>query len=923
SKHLVCPVCSKSYEKPGANTFSFNSPIGACPTCRGFGRIQGIDYSLVIPDTSLSLEDGAIKPWTTPANRECFEDMMRYAPKFNVRTDVPFAELTEREKSWVIDGETGWSGNWRRQWYGLKHFFEYLETKTYKMHIAVLLSRYRTYLKCPTCLGARLKDDWLAWRVGDAEDAKKATAGLSDFRRFKPRTATFDDETLEKLPGLNIYDLMRLPLANLKTFADALLEKETDNSPARLVLQAISTRLTYLNDVGLGYLTLDRQSRTLSGGEVQRIALTTALGTSLVNTLFVLDEPSVGLHPQDMQRINGILKKIRDAGNTLVIVEHDPDVMLEADFIYDMGPGPGDAGGEIVFQGTPAKLLQSQTLTGRYLRENTLKRQNATRPIAAEGPFLELKGATEHNLKNIDVRFPHARFSVVTGVSGSGKSTLIENVLVPALKKARHEATEAPGAFRTISGFEAFEEIVFVDQSALGRTSRSNPVSYVGAFDAIRKLFVKTETAQMRGYTPGTFSFNSGDGRCPVCGGNGFERVEMMFLSDVYLTCPECSGKRYRPEILEVTIRRGERTLNIADVLDLTVDTACELFADDKAVIRLLEPLRKVGLGYLKLGQPVPTLSGGEAQRLKIAGFLAQNETDRPSLYLFDEPTTGLHFADIAKLLASLNELVDAGHTVIVIEHNLDVIAQADWVVDLGPEGGDAGGTVVYEGSAKGLVRCERSHTAQALTRALEKVQSVSSAEPSKAEKPYEAIEVRGAREHNLKNISVDIPHNRFTVVTGVSGSGKSTLAFDVIFKEGQRRYLESLNAYARSVVQPASKPEVDGIYGIAPTVAIEQRTSRGGVKSTVATMTEIYHFLRLLFVKLGTQYCPDCNLEVGTRTPEEIAHEIRKRHAGVGVKLYAPLVISRKGIYKDLAAWANKRGYSELRVDGKTVSTA
>ena len=925
SADLSCPDCGIHFQKPGATSFSFNSPVGACPVCRGFGRVQDFDYSLAIPDDTLSLSSGAVKIFTTPANQECYLDMMRLAPRFDIRTEIPFRELSEREKNWVINGEPGWSGRWKTQWYGLKNFFKYLETKVYKMHVAVFLSKYRTYLPCPSCHGARLKDEWLYWRVGSSDDTQACLHGLIRFRRFKPGSVTMPEAVFENLPGLNLFDLMSLPLENLKIFMDRLLSRTDKKNPSKVVLEAICSRLSYLNDVGLGYLTLDRQSRTLSGGEVQRIALTTALGASLVNTLFVLDEPSVGLHPRDMDRIIRILKKIRDAGNTLVIVEHDPDVMLSADLIYDMGPGPGDQGGQIVFKGTPSEIMQSDTLTGRFLREEFRPGGKKARPVDSGTAFLELRGAREHNLKNITVRFPKQRFSVVTGVSGSGKSTLIENVLVPAILKARKEPAEQPGAFESVAGFEDFAEVTFVDQSAIGRSSRSNPASYVGAFDAIRNIFVKDEVARARGYTPGTFSFNSGDGRCPACKGSGYERVEMMFLSDVLLTCPECGGKRFRPEVLEITVERKGRTMNIADVLDLTVDTACSLFESDNAVIRLLEPLRKVGLGYIRLGQSVSTLSGGEAQRLKIAGYLAEKSLLH-SLFIFDEPTSGLHFADTQKLMNALEELVDNGSTVIVIEHNLDVVNAADWVVDLGPEGGERGGEVVYEGPIEGLLQEKRSYTAQALVNLRTRQNTVrkNQAPQNIQEKaaPYDSITVRGAREHNLKNISLKIPHNAFSVVTGVSGSGKSTLAFDVIFREGQRRYLESLNAYARSVVQTASAPDVDSITGIAPTVAIEQRTSRGGLKSTVATMTEIYHFLRLLFVRLGTQMCPDCRIEVSQQSPEEIASKILRRYKDRDIVIYAPLVIRRKGIYKDIAKWASGKGYKTLRVDGKIVPT-
>lgn len=935
SNRLSCPDCGIEYQKPTDATFSFNSPLGACETCRGFGRVIGVDYSLVIPDESLTLEGGAIKPWNTKTNEECLKDMKRYAKRDGIRLNVPYRDLTEKERKWVIEGEPGWSGKWTRQWYGVKHFFEWLESKAYKMHVRVLLSRYRNYQECPDCHGARLKPEALLWRVGSIEAAQAATQGL-EFKRHKPSVCAYSDDVLNALPGLNLYDLMRLPLSRLLSFFE-VIEKEPMDDAGKMVVEEILTRLHYLVDVGVGYLTLERQSRTLSGGEVQRVNLTTALGTSLVNTLFVLDEPSIGLHPRDMDRINRVMQKLKNSGNTLVVVEHDPQVMLAADTLFDMGPGPGEKGGEIIFKGTPAEILKADTLTARYLSgKEKVSSRKSQRKLTKKTPAIELNGAREHNLKNICVRFPIGALSVVTGVSGSGKSTLIENILVPALYKAKGMPTESPGHFESLKGADLVENIHYVDQSPIGKTTRSNPASYVGAFDAIRNLFAQTDAAKAREYKAGTFSFNSGDGRCPVCGGNGFEHIEMQFLSDVYLRCSACNGTRYRPEILEITIEREGKSLNIAQVLDLSVSEACEYFRNDSAVVSKLEPLRKVGLDYIKLGQPVPTLSGGEAQRLKIAGFLAQknSQASKNDLFIFDEPTTGLHFDDIDKLMHSLQELIDRGNTAIVIEHNLDVINCADWVIDLGPQGGDAGGEVVVQGTLQELVKTERSYTGQALqtyqktlsgdnTSRYFTKDAAGSPDESVAVIPLDnAIAIKGAKEHNLKNISVDIPHDRFTVVTGASGSGKSTLAFDIVFKEGQRRYLESLNAYARSIVQPASKPNVDSITGIAPTVAIEQRTSRGGRKSTVATMTELYHFMRLIFVKLGHQYCPDCNVEVEPKSFPAIVSTVMSRYKGQSVHVMAPLVSKRKGIYTDLAKWANKKGYSQLYVDGKFVST-
>jgi excinuclease ABC subunit A len=671
------------------------------------------------------------------------------------------------------------------------------------------------------------------------------------------------------------------------------------------------------------------------------------LGTSLVNTLFVLDEPSIGLHPRDMNRITEAMQRLRDAGNTLVVVEHDPAVMLAADRMIDMGPGPGERGGQIVFDGTPEDLKHADTLTGAYLGARKQVGMGFKRAVTDATPRLILEGAREHNLHNVTVDFPLQRLVCVTGVSGSGKSSLIQDVLAPALMRHFGKATETPGAHDRLLGADHLGDVVFVDQSPIGKTARSNPVSYVGAWDAVREIFATSPLARQRSYTSSKFSFNSGDGRCPTCGGSGFEHVEMQFLSDVYLRCPDCDGKRYRPEILEVTIERqavGQprpRVMNVADVLDLTVSEAAALFAHDREVIRALQPIVDVGLEYVKLGQPVPTLSGGESQRLKLAGFLAgaaksatqsrQALATRGTLFLFDEPTTGLHFDDIAKLMRALRKLLDVGHSLIVIEHNLDVIRASDWLIDLGPEGGDAGGLVVAEGTPEDVRAHATSHTGQALReydRAMGLgAHAVEEGRPLQVvvrerRPPPESIQIVNAKEHNLKSLSVNIPHGKFSVITGVSGSGKSTLAFDILFNEGQRRYLESLNAYARSIVQPAGRPEVDAVYGIPPTVAIEQRLSRGGRKSTVGTTTEVWHFLRLLYVKLGVQHCTKDGAEVRPQTPDSIAAQLLKRYRGQHIGLLAPLVINRKGVYTELADWARPRGYTHLRVDGNFLPT-
>jgi len=921
SSDLHCAECDLHYQDATQGLFSFNSPLGACETCRGFGRVIGIDYGLVIPDTSKSLAGGAVRPWQTPSYKECQDDLIRFAKKRGIPVDVPWRELSNSYRQWVIDGEGPWN---KKVWYGAKRFFDWLETRAYKMHIRVLLSKYRSYTLCESCHGARLKPDALLWRLGSS----------------------------------SIDAVMQLPIERCRTFFDQLALPPPLDQAADLLLGELRTRLRFLCEVGLGYLTLDRQSRTLSGGEVQRINLTTALGTSLVNTLFVLDEPSIGLHARDMQRVITVMKRLRDAGNTLLVVEHDPQIMLEADRILDLGPGAGEHGGRIVCYGTPAQIMSHpESATGAWLAGR--RRLPPLRASAALGSAagsatqrIALFGAAEHNLKCLDVEIPLQRLVCLTGVSGSGKSTLVQNVLYPALQKAHGKPSDAPGTFARLEGAERIEAAVLIDQTPIGRTTRSNPASYVGAFDEIRARFAAEPESRLRRYTAGTFSFNSGTGRCPACGGNGFEHIEMQFLSDVYLRCGECDGRRYRPETLQIRLTGADaRRANIAEVLAMTATEALAFFADAPAVCARLQPLVDVGLDYVRLGQPVPTLSGGEAQRLKLAGHLAEaalGSTARArarlgKLLIFDEPTTGLHFEDIARLVHAFGLLLQAGHSLLVIEHNLDVIRAADWIIDLGPEGGEHGGELIASGTPEQLMQQarsprSRSHTGRALldyaSATADSVRRV--AEPAanlvyldapgapgaRGGADHGQIIVRGAREHNLKDVDVEIPRGRFSVITGVSGSGKSTLAFDILFNEGQRRYLESLNAYARQFVQPAARPDLDAIHGIPPTVAIEQRASRGGLKSTVATLTEIYHFLRLIYVRLGTQYCPECELAIAPQSLDAIVATVQRSFRGQSVQLLAPLIAHRKGHYRELARWALARGAKQLRVDGQWVPT-
>jgi excinuclease ABC subunit A len=671
--------------------------------------------------------------------------------------------------------------------------------------------------------------------------------------------------------------------------------------------------------VGLGYLTLDRATKTLSGGEIERVNLTTCLGASLVNTLFVMDEPSVGLHPRDVGKLLEIMRALRDKGNTLLVVEHEEAVIRSADHIVDLGPGRGQEGGALMFSGPLSELPSSrESLTAAYLRGDKViglpkKRRKPKK-------WIEIKGIRHHNLDRLDVKFPLGVLCCVTGVSGSGKSSLVRDVLYRNLTSANAEEGEAAGRCRSIKGGDELSDVLMVDQSPLSRTPRSTPAVYLGVFDSIRELFGMEDEAIAAGMSPSAFSFNSGQGRCDRCSGLGFEKVEMQFLSDLFLRCPECDGKRYQQRVLAIR-HRGK---SIHDILEMTAREAIAFFRKgpkSESICGPLQLLADVGLDYLKLGQPLNVLSGGESQRLKLAARLAGHEPGG-ALLIFDEPTTGLHIDDIAVLLKAFERLVSEGNSIVVIEHNLDVIKTADWVIDIGPEAGDEGGKLVHAGTPEEIAAHEGSHTGRYLREVL------AGRPPLRLEKGVakpaistsKSIEIRGAREHNLKNISLDIPRDEMIVVTGLSGSGKSTLAFDILFAEGQRRFLDSMSPYARQFVEQLEKPDVDRIEGLPPSVAIEQRITRGGGKSTVATVTEIHQFLRLLYSKLGTQHCPDCNVPVEKSSITAVASELEAMAKNGTVQLFAPLIRGRKGYHTEVARWAGDHGFSTLLVDGEIV---
>ncbi len=919
SRGLHSPKTGRTFRAATPPLFSFNSPLGACPKCRGFGRVIEIDYRLAMPDLSRSIDDGVIKCWESEIYGESKKDLLVFTKKKKIPTNVPFASLTTEQQRFVVDGEPGYGDEhgkkWPQYWYGLKGFFRWLEKTTYKMHVRVFLARYRAYNPCPDCGGQRLQPEALCW----------------------------------KWRGFTLPQLYQLPVSDLLTgLADA--RPRQGDRQSELAYESILTRLRYLAQVGLGYLTLDRSSKTLSGGEVERVNLTSCLGTSLVDTLFVLDEPSVGLHPRDIHRLIAIIRTLTDAGNTVVVVEHDEAMIRAADHVIEVGPEPGGRGGHIVFEGTvPAMLTAPASITGKYFSgRETIPTPAQRRPIgpwsldsghSPRTPWLRFHNVTKHNLHHLDVAIPLGRFVCLSGVSGSGKSTLLDNVIYQGLLAQRLQLTEDPAAIEKISGDAEFGEIVLVDQSPLSRTPRSNPALYTEAWELIRELYATTPAALEAGFSPSSFSFNSGDGRCEHCLGLGYERVEMQFLSDVFVPCPVCESRRFKPEVL--AIQWNGRS--VADLLNTPVADALALFAEHPEIQQRLASLDSVGLGYLTLGQPLNTLSGGESQRLKLVRYLGtftgdstQSQIENPksniepgALLLLDEPTTGLHRHDVKRLLAVLQALVDRGHSVIVIEHNLDVLKSADWILEVGPDAGANGGRIVAAGTPE-HVAAARTETSLFLRDALageEKLQlAAEDAAPYPAPRtlPSGNLTITGARENNLKNISLSIGHRQLTVVTGVSGSGKSTLAFDIVFAEGQRRFMESMSPYARQFVEQLPRPAVDLLTGIPPTVAIEQRVTRGSRKSTVATITEVAQYLRLLYARLGVQHHPDTDkpvqpLSVG-QLKTLLARVLATPKAKKAKHLYlcAPLIRGRKGHHQPIATWISKQGYELMRADGK-----
>jgi excinuclease ABC subunit A len=880
---LVCPKCTRQFEPPRPGLFSYNSPFGACEACRGFGRVIAVDWAKVFPDPNKTLATGAVKPWSGASTSWERGILEKFCKARKIPLDVAWQDLAEEQRELVVAGE----GSWKKGKYpGVRAWFAWLETRTYKMHVRVLLSRYREYAVCTTCDGSRLNATALAYRV----------AGLN----------------LASWHALTVSEA----LARVRAYP-------AHDPQGKRVQQQLASRLGYLDAVGIGYLTLDRQARTLSGGEAQRAGLTTALGAALTGTLFVLDEPTVGLHPTDVPALSRVMRELADGGNSVLVVEHEPLVVRACDRVLEMGPGAGPHGGRLLFDGTAAQLAKRPDLpTGRAWSQP----KAPARARRSGSAWLEVRGARAHNLRDVDVRVPLGVLCAVTGPSGSGKSTLAHDVLYRAAARGLGNfSVDRPGEHDALDGLGHLTRAVLVDQSPLGRTARGNPATYVKAWDRVRARFAAEPEAARRGLTAAHFSFNVPAGRCEECSGEGYETVEMQFLADVQLLCPVCQGKRFKPAVLAVT-HRGR---SIADVLSMSVDEALALFdpADDRDYVlrRTLDPIVRVGLGYLALGQPLSTLSGGEAQRLKLARALSEDA--KGTLFVVDEPSAGLHAEDAAYVVRALQSLVDEGASVVVVEHDLDVIRACDWVIDLGVGGGPHGGHVVAQGTPEDVAKSDTRTGAalrEEITGRRKDGKDQNSVFPS-SRLPVDSLVVSHAREHNLKDVSCSIPHGKICVVTGPSGSGKSSLAFDVVFAEGQRRFMETLTPYARQFLPTLPRPDVDGVTGVPPSIALEQRTSRGGANSTVATVTEIAHYLRLLYAKVGELHCPECDAVVATMSADALFEGLARPRRGAKQAsqhtLYAPAVRARKGTYLDLFTTASRAGVQAARVDGAIVA--
>lgn len=895
SERYQCGDTHVGVPTPRPALFSYNHPIGACGECNGFGKKLVIDAARCVPDPLKSIANYAVQCWSGAAASDEHRQLLNFCRQEGIATDIPWHKLSKESKDIIFNHRS-------RSYVGIYPWFEWLERKKYKMHVRVFLARYRTQVDCDVCAGTRFKSDSLLFRIR----------------------------------GLSIAEVSQVPFSQLLPWFEDLLShlKRSVELARQLedVFRSIIDRLTYLVRLGLPYLTLDRQSRTLSGGETQRVNLVSALGSNLISTHFVLDEPSVGLHPRDTEALIAALRELTDRGNSTTIVEHDLECLNSADYIVELGPLAGEQGGDVKFFG--ARGDWEGVGAAPYTLNSAPPKGELT---------LAIRGACARNLKGLNIDIPLNAFVVITGVSGSGKSSLISQVIVPGYEGYQRGGIAIEGAeldYREVSGFNNLSQAVIVDQSPLAKTPRANIATYTKIWDCVRDILAATDDARLRGLNRSSFSFNVSGGRCATCEGAGFIREDMQFLSDVFIECEACLGSRFQAAVLEVRYSG----LNVHDILSLSVERASQIFSNVPQIVAASELLIKLGLGHLTLGHPLSELSGGEAQRLKLVPHIVVgtkgpkvNNHFKGTLFLFDEPTTGLHIKDVERLLELFRFLIKSGHSIICVEHNLRLIADADWIIDLGPEGGELGGYLIEQGTPSDIVKralselSSKDRVATSLTAkflaasvgALKALKAPKEAAKRRKVAPAKvaltrgaAIEIRGAKEHNLKSLSLDIPLGQIVALTGVSGSGKSTIAKDIIYAEGQRRYLDCLSPYARQFIKELKKPAIDDIRNIQPTICVYQHTFQPSALSTVATMCEVYNFLRLLYAKLGTQFCPDHpQVSVSPLSAEQIAAFIKENYSG-SIRLLAPIIVSKKGHHRAVFQRALDGEIAEVRVD-------
>lgn len=966
STDYACTHCGISYEPPSPQLFSFNSPQGMCPDCTGLGVRFDFNQDQLVPDDSLSIQKGAIALLGKLSSVGKWRKHILKGVGRAIEIDLGMVEDSFFKTKWrdlpaearqlflyglgtrnITFSYRHSGGTWKRGGTYAGFIPELLDEyrKTHNPMRRLQLEKHMHETGCNTCRGSRLNRQASSYRITSKSLPGSIQEGVPG---QKSPTAPL---------ALSLPEVCHLSVLDAWEFFGELDLDETGRFIASEVLKEIRGRLGFLLRCGLDYLTLDRTAPTLSGGESQRIRLAGQIGCGLVGVVYILDEPSIGLHPRDNVMLLDSLKDLRDQGNTVIVVEHDEETMQAADHLVDFGPGPGVRGGEVVVEGTVEDAKQSErSLTGAFL-SGRRKIEIPTSRRGGNGAAIEIRGASHHNLRNVDAQFPLGKFICVTGVSGSGKSSLVNDILWEVLNRDINKGTGNPGPHTGVSGLEHVDKAIDIDQSPIGRTPRSNPSTYVKLFDLIRDLYTQLPESKLRGFKPGRFSFNVSGGRCEACEGNGSNKLEMDFLADIWVTCPVCQGHRFNKETLEVRFK-GK---NITEVLDMDVQQALSHFENHPKIRRSLQTLHDVGLDYLKLGQPSPTLSGGEAQRVKLARELSKRSTGK-TIYILDEPTTGLHFVDIEHLLRVLHGFVDAGNTVIVVEHNLDVIKTADWIIDLGPEGGAGGGRILVAGTPEEIAACDESYTGRALRAVMPQSPSRKAAETrttpkrKKATKTANAalktpaplpgnrwqtsvalkdaaegaetsIVIRGAAQHNLQHLDLKIPRDQMSVFCGPSGSGKSSLAMDTLYAEGQRRYVESLSSYARQFLGQMPKPRVEHIHGLQPSIAIEQKTVGNTPRSTVGTVTEIYDYLRILFARVGVQYCPDCSIQVQTQTVDDVIDKVMQlapdRSTGQSIRalILAPQEVTVGQQYAKLWERLGEQGFRRVRIDGVTYT--